>query len=301
MSQVTVMDRRQQVHQLMLAGQARMIAALEAFEPEARFGGRDWERPGGGGGAARVLSDGAVFERAGVNVSAVHGASVPPSLAAKHPSTLGQPFFATGLSIVVHPTNPYAPSFHANYRYFETGELAWFGGGADLTPHYLFEEDVQHFHAQLAAQCGRHGIDHDRMRRTCDEYFYIKHRNERRGVGGIFFDELAAGPDADFERALAFVADGIETLERAYVPIVQRRHATPYGDRERSWQLQRRGRYVEFNLVYDRGTLFGLQTSGDIEAILMSLPPTAQWRFDAAPEPGSPEERMLKVLAGPAR
>ncbi len=288
-------ERRGRVHQLMLAGQARMIAALEALEPSAAFGGRSWQRPGGGGGTARVLADGAVFERAGVNVSAVHGASVPPSLAAKHPAALGRPFYATGLSIVVHPLNPYAPSFHANYRYFESGDIAWFGGGADLTPHYLFEEDVAHFHHVLELQCRRHDLDYDGLRRACDDYFYIKHRGERRGVGGIFFDELPAG-DADFEPALAFVADGIETLERAYAPLVERRHATPYGERERRWQLLRRGRYVEFNLVYDRGTLFGLQTSGDIEAILMSMPPTAQWAFDAAPEPGSPEERLLDVL-----
>lgn len=287
--------RRERVHQLMLAGQARMLAALEAFEPNAVFGGRSWQRPGGGGGTARVLADGAVLERAGVNVSAVHGASVPPSLAAKHPSALGQPFYATGLSIVVHPLNPYAPSFHANYRYFETGDIAWFGGGADLTPHYLFEEDVAHFHRELERQCRRHGIDHESLRRACDDYFFIRHRGERRGMGGIFFDELPAGND-DFEPALAFVTDGIETLERAYVPILERRHASPYGERERRWQLLRRGRYVEFNLVYDRGTLFGLQTSGDIEAILMSLPPTAQWAFDAAPEPGSAEERMLHAL-----
>ncbi len=288
--------RRERVHELMLAGQASMIAAFEAFEPTARFGGRSWQRPGGGGGAARVLQGGAVYERAGVNVSAVHGDAVPPSLAAKHPSVQGQPFYATGLSIVVHPLNPYAPSFHANYRYFEAGDVAWFGGGADLTPHYLFADDVEHFHRELQRQCERHDVDYGGMRRACDDYFYIRHRGERRGMGGIFFDELPAGADDAFERALAFVTDGIATLERAYVPLVERRHATPYGGRERRWQMLRRGRYVEFNLVYDRGTLFGLQTSGDIEAILMSLPPTTRWEFDAAPEPGSPEDQMLQVL-----
>ena len=294
-------DRRELVHKLMLNGQAKVIAALEAFEPEVRFAGRTWERPGGGGGASRVMADGAVLERAGVNVSAVHGASVPPSLAAKHPAALGQPFFATGLSIVVHPQNPYVPSFHANYRYFETGDIAWFGGGADLTPHYLFDEDVNHFHGQLEAQCKRHGVDYDELRRTCDEYFFIRHRNERRGVGGIFFDELPAGDPAGFERVFAFVQDGIDTIISSYVPIVGRRHETPFGERERNWQLHRRGRYVEFNLVYDRGTTFGLQTGGDIEAILMSLPPTTKWSYDFKPEPGSAEARMLDVLTGPAK
>lgn len=210
--------------------------------------------------------------------------------------------------MVLHPLNPYAPAFHANYRYFEVTEVSsrgheiaprvwWFGGGADMTPNYPFEEDVIHFHRTLKAQCDRHDVgDYETLKRACDDYFFIRHRGEMRGVGGIFFDELSPIGQGDFERDFAFVADGLDTILEAYLPLLARRHATPYGERERRWQLLRRGRYVEFNLVYDRGTLFGLQTGGNIEAILMSMPPFAHWAFDYAPEPGSPEAAMLAFL-----
>jgi coproporphyrinogen III oxidase len=234
-----------------------------------------------------------------VNVSAVYGDAVPPSLARQHPGTEGKPFFATGLSMVLHPQNPYVPAFHANYRYFEVGtsdasDLWWFGGGADLTPAYPFEEDVVYFHQTLKELCDRHSqTDYRQLKAHCDRYFFIKHRGEMRGVGGIFFDELSPVGKGDFEADFAFVKDGLATILPSYVPIVEKRHNSPYGERERQWQLYRRGRYVEFNLVYDRGTLFGLQTQGNIEAILMSLPPYARWAFDDHPEPGSPEAAAL--------
>lgn len=296
------MSRRERVVEMLRAGQARLIAAFEALDEGARFGSHPWERPGGGGGTARVLENGLVLERAGINFSAVHGDAVPPSLAKTHPGSEGEPYFATGLSMVLHPRNPYAPAFHANYRYFEVGDEAaplmwWFGGGADMTPNYPSGDDVRHFHRTLKAQCDRHSVgDYETLKKTCDEYFYIKHRHEMRGVGGIFFDELSPAGQGDFETDFAFVADGVKTIEDAYLPILGRRKDTPYGERERRWQLLRRGRYAEFNLVYDRGTTFGLQTGGNIEAVLMSLPPYAHWAFDHRPEPGSEEAEMLSFL-----
>ena len=296
------MSRREQVVEMLRAGQTRLISAFEALDDTTRFGSHSWERPGGGGGTARVLEEGAVLERAGINFSAVSGDAVPPSLAKTHPGSEGQPYFATGLSMVIHPRNPYAPAFHANYRYFEVGDEAaplmwWFGGGADLTPNYPFADDVQHFHRTLQAQCDRHEVgNYQTLKETCDAYFYIKHRREMRGVGGIFFDELSPAGQGDFEIDFAFVADGVKTIEDAYLPILKRRKDTPYGERERKWQLLRRGRYAEFNLVYDRGTTFGLQTGGNIEAILMSLPPYAHWAFDVQPEAGSREAEMLSYL-----
>ena len=300
------MNRRQRVTQLMKAGQAKLVAAFEALDGEETFRPYTWERPGGGGGTARILEGGRVFERAGVNVSAVYGDAVPPSLAKHHPGTEGKPFFATGISMVLHPQNPYVPAFHANYRYFETPSVSsssqgekegvwWFGGGADMTPAYPFEEDVAHFHRTLEALCNRHPpADYRQLKETCDRYFFLKHRGEMRGVGGIFFDELSPVGQGNWEADFTFVQDGIDTILPSYAPIVERRKDTPYGERERQWQLYRRGRYVEFNLVYDRGTLFGLQTQGNIEAILMSLPPYARWAFDYRPEPGSPEAAALE-------
>jgi coproporphyrinogen III oxidase len=253
-----------------------------------------------------VLGGGAVFERAGVNFSAVHGDRVPASLAKQHPEAEGQAFFATGVSMVLHPQSPYVPAFHANYRYFEISspskvaskgkELFWFGGGADMTPNYPDEADIRHFHQTLKAQCDRHGNDYSSFKKNCDDYFYIKHRGEMRGIGGIFFDELQPVGQADFEQGLAFAADGLKTILEAYLPIVQKHKDKSYGKREKEWQLYRRGRYVEFNLVYDRGTLFGLQTGGNIEAILMSMPPYAHWEFNFQPEAGSPEAKMLELL-----
>jgi coproporphyrinogen III oxidase len=295
------MSRRQRVVDMMGAGQAALIDGFENVDGYGRFQVHSWQRPGGGGGAACVLEGGRAFERAGVNLSAVHGERVPESLARQHPAAEGKPFFATGVSLVLHAVNPYVPAFHANFRYFETGAeddpeaLWWFGGGADLTPSYPFVEDAAHFHQTLQALCARHpGIaDYAAWKAICDDYFTIRHRGEMRGVGGIFFDEIGAPEAGDFDAEAAFVEDGLASLLGAYVPIVERRMETPYGERERDWQLYRRGRYVEFNLVYDRGTLFGLQTQGNIEAILMSMPPLARWTFDYQPEPGSPEEEAL--------
>ena len=295
------MSRREQVIEVMRAGQKALIDGFERVDGGGRFKEQRWDRPGGGGGTARVLEGGRVFERAGVNMSVVHGERVPQSLARQHPAAEGKPFFATGVSLVLHAANPYVPAFHANFRYFETGAeydpdaLWWFGGGADMTPSYPFADDAVHFHRTLRALCGRHpGVaDYVAWKAVCDAYFTIRHRGEMRGVGGIFFDEISAPEAGDFGRELAFVEDGLATLLEGYLPVVERRAEMPYGERERDWQLYRRGRYVEFNLVYDRGTVFGLQTQGNIEAILMSMPPLARWTFDLRPEPGSPEEAAL--------
>jgi coproporphyrinogen III oxidase len=319
-------ERQARVVERMLRAQDELVAGLEALEDTAageangdgraagRFGSHTWTRPaapdGGdrhagrrssGGGRARIIEGGLVFERGGVNVSAVRGDRVPPTLAAQHPGTDGLPWFATGVSLVLHPRNPYVPAFHANFRFFEMeggGGPWWFGGGADLTPSYPFADDVRHFHATLAGWCARHPqADYAAWKANCDAYFTVRHRGEMRGVGGVFFDELSSPAhgrgDHDFEADLACVADGTEALLPAYVPLVARRRGTPFGERERHWQAIRRGRYVEFNLVYDRGTLFGLQTGGHIEAILMSMPPVANWAFDHRPESGSPEDAAL--------
>ena len=324
-------ERAERVLALMLEGQARLVAAFEAMEDEAardapplgamddpvageaasatragRFGTRVWTRAEGGGGQARVIEDGLVFERGGVNVSAVRGERVPESLAAQHPGVEGRPWFATGVSLVLHPRNPHVSAFHANFRYFAVAGGAgpsaaddgpwWFGGGADLTPAYPVVDDVRHFHATLAAWCDRQPqADHAAWTAACADYVTVRHRGEMRGVGGVFFDELTAphAPNHRFEADLACVRDGIDTLLPAYAPLVARRRRAPYGERERRWQALRRGRYVEFNLVYDRGTRFGLQTGGHVEAILMSLPPVAGWAFEHRPDPGSPEAAAL--------
>lgn len=286
------MTQQHCVTEHMRAAQDRLCNTFENLDGQARFITKTWERPGGGGGTARVMSNGAVFEKAGINFSAVHGEQTPPSLWQSHPETKGLPFFACGVSMVMHPQNPFVPAFHANFRYFESGAAAWFGGGMDMTPSYGDEDDAIHFHATLRDYCARHGLNHAQLKATCDAYFTLKHRNEMRGIGGIFFDEVALS----FEPALNFVMDGFDVIVDAYAPIVRRRMHRPWGERERNWQLYRRGRYVEFNLVYDRGTVFGLQTGGNIEAILMSLPPLARWEFDYTPEPGSPEAKMLSFL-----
>lgn len=294
---MTAVDTRALVHEVMVAGQAGLIAAFEAIDGTGQFIAESWERPGGGGGTARVLSEGVVFERAGVNVSAVYGEQAPPSIYHERPATRGCPYYATGISMVLHPRNPYVPAFHANFRYFEAGPECWFGGGMDMTPSYGFAEDARHFHATLKVYCARHPlVNYEALKAWCDRYFYLKHRGEMRGIGGIFFDNLSPIGDEGFAQGLAFVRDGIATILEAYLPVVRRRMATPYGERERQWQLYRRGRYVEFNLVYDRGTLFGLQTNGNIEAILMSLPPLARWEFNYQPEPGSPEAELAGFL-----
>lgn len=260
-----------------------------------------WERPGGGGGRSRVLQEGNVFEKAGVNVSVVFGTLSPEAARAMGGGReIEDPrFFAAGISLVIHPWNPMVPTAHANYRYFERGEGVawWFGGGADLTPSYLFEDDARHFHQVLKAACDAHDPQYyPRFKRCCDEYFYIAHRGERRGVGGIFFDDLHDRPP---DRLFAFVQACGKAFVPAYVPLVERRKDLPYSPDQKRWQQIRRGRYVEFNLVYDRGTMFGLRTGGRIESILMSLPLTARWEYDHQLIPGSEEARLLEVLRQP--
>ena len=267
-----------------------------------------WEREGddGGGGCSRVLQGGRVFEKAGVNVSVVHG-TLSEEAAAKMGGgkELGNEhldFFATGVSLVLHPHNPNAPTVHANYRYFERGEAEnpaawWFGGGADLTPSYLFEEDAAHFHRVHKEACDQHSLEyHPKFKKWCDEYFYIPHRAETRGLGGIFFDNLSDGSPDDL---LAFVQSCADAFLPAYIPIVERRQDMPFTDAQKNWQQIRRGRYVEFNLVYDRGTTFGLRTGGRTESILMSLPLTARWEYDPQPEEGTPEAALVDILANP--
>jgi coproporphyrinogen III oxidase len=269
--------------------QDKICLALEEADGRARFREDLWQREGGGGGRTRVMEEGAFFERAGVNFSAVEGL-LPEALAAKLGEEIanaeGREFFATGVSLVLHPRNPYAPTVHANFRYLEKGDANWFGGGADLTPYYAFREDAEHFHRTLKAACDKHDPGYyPRFKKWCDEYFFIKHRDETRGVGGIFFDYLTG----DTEKLFAFVKDAGEAFLPAYLPIIERRRDHDYGEREREFQLLRRGRYVEFNLVYDRGTIFGLETRGRTESILMSLPPLARWAYDYTPEPNTPE------------
>jgi coproporphyrinogen III oxidase len=263
-------------------------------------GGKDftsdaWQRPGGGGGLSRVLEGAAVFEKAGVNWSNVEG-ELPAELADHMPGS-GKTFRAAGVSLVLHPRSPMAPTTHANFRCIEKGDVMWFGGGADLTPYYFHREDAVHFHATLAAACDRHKPvgDYDRFKTWCDEYFVLPHRGETRGVGGVFFDYVGSKGEP-VAKVYDFVRDLGRAFVPAYVPIVQRRMGDPYGELERTWQLQRRGRYVEFNLLYDRGTLFGLKTSGRIESILMSLPPLVRWDYDVMPQPGSPEAALLAHL-----
>lgn len=248
-----------------------------------------WSREGGGGGRTRILEEGRVFEKAGVNFSSVHGA-LPEQFAAKIPVGSGTDFFAAGVSLVFHPRSPMVPAVHANFRYLEKGDAQWFGGGADLTPCYPYAEDAVHFHRTFKQSCDRHDPEfYPRFKKWCDEYFTLKHRNEMRGVGGIFFDYL----QGDREKHFAFVQDAGNSFIEAFLPVARRRMNEPYGERERQYQLYRRGRYVEFNLLYDRGTIFGLETRGRVESILMSLPPLVRWVYDYKPAPGSREEHAL--------
>jgi coproporphyrinogen III oxidase len=251
-----------------------------------------WSREGGGGGRTRVLEGGRVFEKAGVNFSSVHG-ELPEQFAAKIPLGTGTSFFATGLSLVFHPQNPMVPAVHANFRYLEKGDAAWFGGGTDLTPCYPYADDAVHFHRTLRNVCDRHDVEfYSRFKKWCDEYFVLKHRGEMRGIGGVFFDYL----QGDREKNFAFVSDLGNSFLEAYVPIARRRATEPYAEHERQYQLYRRGRYVEFNLLYDRGTIFGLETRGRTESILMSLPPLVRWIYDFQPEPGSREDNALEFF-----
>ncbi len=280
--------------------QDAVCAALEAADG-GRFREDVWERPGGGGGRSRTLEGGAVIERAGVNVAAVHGVMPEEAAASAGAGGHAGPFRAVGVSGIIHPRNPFVPTAHFNYRYFELGGGAtwWFGGGADLTPYYLFDDDARHFHETLREACGRHGDElYARFSAWCDEYFFIPHRGEARGVGGIFFDRLA---DREPAALLALVRDCAAAFVPSYLPIVERRRATPYDERHREWQATRRGRYVEFNLVYDRGTAFGLRTGGRTESVLVSMPPTARWGTEAVPPAGSDEARLLEVLRRPRR
>ena len=275
--------------------QREICDALAATDGGATFGADAWQRPGGGGGVARVLERGVVFEKAGVNWSNVDG-ELPAEVAASMPGA-GRAFRATGISLVLHPQSPMVPTTHANFRCLTRGDAVWFGGGADLTPYYFFRDDAVHFHQTLADACDRHRpvADYDRFKQWCDEYFWLPHRGETRGVGGIFFDYVQAA-GADGERVFDFVRDLAGSVMRSYLPIVERRRTLPFGDAERTWQLRRRGRYVEFNLIYDRGTLFGLKTAGRIESILMSLPPLARWDYDVMAQPGSPEAELVTHL-----
>jgi coproporphyrinogen III oxidase len=287
----------------LLGLQDRICAALEEEESAARFREDAWEYAGGvGGGRTRVLADGRTFEQAGVNFSHVLGQALPPSATARRPELAGRGFQAVGVSLVVHPLNPYVPTSHANVRCFlaeKEGEAPawWFGGGFDMTPYYPFEEDAVHWHRTARDACAPFGPEvYPRFKRWCDEYFFLKHRDETRGVGGLFFDDVNEG---GFERCFEFLRSVGEHYLAAYLPIVQRRKDTPYGEREREFQLYRRGRYVEFNLVYDRGTLFGLQSGGRTESILMSLPPAAHWRYGWKPAAGSPEEALYRDFLKP--
>ncbi|OAB62541.1 coproporphyrinogen III oxidase [Leptolyngbya valderiana BDU 20041] len=292
-------SRLQAVHDYLTDLQDRLCAAFEACDGQARFHEDAWQRPEGGGGRTRVLENGAVFEKGGVNFSHVHGTSLPPAASARRPELAGRSFQALGVSVVMHPNNPYCPTSHANVRYFvaqKPGEedVWWFGGGFDLTPVYPFEEDCREWHQRAAELCAPFGESvYDEHKRWCDEYFYLKHRGETRGVGGLFFDDLN---DGGFDRCFDYLQAVGNGYLAAYPPIVDRRKDTPFGDRELDFQRYRRGRYVEFNLVYDRGTLFGLQSGGRTESILMSLPAVAHWRYDWSPEPGSPEAELSDYL-----
>ena len=284
------------VYEFITALQERIVAALEAADGQ-KFRTDSWTRPEGGGGVTRVIEEGGVFERGGVNVSRVQGRALPPSATAARPQIAGKPWEAMGVSLVLHPRNPYCPTVHMNVRYFSAGEVWWFGGGMDLTPYYGFAEDARHFHATCRDALAPFGADrYARYKRWCDDYFHLKHRNEPRGIGGIFFDDLS---EPDFDTCFALMRSVGENFLPAYAPILERRRDTRFGERERDFQAYRRGRYVEFNLVYDRGTLFGLQSGGRTESILMALPPRVAWRYDWKPEPGSAEETLYKEFLLP--
>lgn len=316
-------DSQQRISQFMQQLQDEICQGLETADGLGKFIEDSWQRPEGGGGRSRVMREGKVFEQGGVNFSEVWGKHLPPSILTQRPEAAGHEFYATGTSMVLHPRNPYIPTVHLNYRYFEAGPVWWFGGGMDLTPYYPFAEDAAHWHQTAKATCDRHHQEYyPTFKRWCDEYFWLKHRGETRGVGGIFFDyqdgkgQLYRGSDSEGEAAkysegigavnernweelFAFSQDCGKSFLNAYLPIVERRRNLEYGDRERNFQLYRRGRYVEFNLVYDRGTIFGLQTNGRTESILMSLPPLVRWEYGYQPEPNTPEAELYEVFLKP--
>ncbi|AFZ20791.1 oxygen-dependent coproporphyrinogen oxidase [Allocoleopsis franciscana] len=317
-------DAKQRVSQWMRQIQDKICQGLEELDGVSQFRQDEWQREeGGGGGRSRVIRDGDVFEQGGVNFSEIWGSQLPSSILIQRPEAAGHEFYVTGTSMVLHPRNPYIPTVHLNYRYFEAGPVWWFGGGADLTPYYPFAEDAAHFHSTLKQACDAHHAEYyPAFKRWCDEYFYLKHRQETRGVGGIFFDyqdgrdqlyrgfdpqglaaaysnELGNLAPRSWEDLFAFVQSCGDAFLPAYVPIAQRRRTREYGERERNFQLYRRGRYVEFNLVYDRGTIFGLQTNGRTESILMSLPPLVRWEYGYQPEPNTPEAELYETFLKP--
>lgn len=279
----------------------RITDALEALDT-VKFRRDPWQRPEGGGGESRILSEGSVFERAGVSFSHVLGATMPPSATQQRPEVAGAPFEAMGISLVFHPRNPYAPTTHANVRFLiatprDAAPVWWFGGGFDLTPYYPFDDDVLHWHRSARAACLPFGAGvYEKYKDWCDRYFFLPHRNETRGVGGLFFDDLN---DGGFDRCFGLLRSVGDHFLPAYLPIIERRKDHEYGERERDFQLYRRGRYVEFNLVYDRGTLFGLQSRGRTESILMSLPPLVRWDYDWHPPAGSSEARLYSDFLRP--
>ena len=282
--------------------QDRICQALQKIEAHTEFREDTWQREEGGGGRSRVLEEGGVFEKAGINFSHVRGSRLPASATAHRPELAGRGFEALGVSLVIHPRNPYVPTSHANVRFFVAEKpgsdpVWWFGGGFDLTPYYGFEEDAVHWHLTARQACQPFGETvYPRFKQWCDDYFFLKHRNEPRGIGGLFFDDFN---ELGFERSFALMKSVGDHYILAYAPIVERRKDLPFGARERDFQLYRRGRYVEFNLVYDRGTLFGLQTGGRTESILMSLPPVVTWRYDWHPQPGSEEARLYEQFLRP--
>ena len=272
--------------------QQRIVGALEALDGSP-FRTDSWQRPEGGGGTSRVIEEGHFFERGGVNFSHVTGTKLPPSASAHRPEIAGAPWEAMGVSLVLHPRNPHVPTVHMNVRFFcTTGATPvwWFGGGMDLTPYYGYVEDAQHFHRTCKSALDRFGSEfYPRFKKWCDDYFFLRHRNEPRGIGGIFFDDFS---EPGFDKSFALLQSAGDAFLSGYLPIAERRKDTPYGEKERDFQAYRRGRYVEFNLVYDRGTLFGLQSGGRTESILMSLPPVVKWRYDWKPDTGSAEEKL---------
>jgi len=284
------------------AGLQRAIVARLTEADGQPFRRDEWARPEGGGGITQLLEDGAVFERAGVNFSRIFGSQLPPSASAGRPELAGRSFQALGVSLVLHPRNPYVPTVHLNVRCFlaqrdGAAPVWWFGGGTDLTPYYGYAEDARHFHRACRDALAPFGAErYPRYKKWCDDYFYLKHRGEPRGVGGVFYDDLS---EPDFDTCFALTRSVGDGFLAAYLPLLERRRDLPYGERERAFQAYRRGRYVEFNLVYDRGTLFGLQSGGRTESILMSLPPRVEWRYDWKPEPGSPEEKLYTEFLVP--
>lgn len=316
-------EAKAKVSQLMQELQDEICQALEELDGVGKFYQDEWKRAEGGGGRSRVMQNGALLEQGGVGFSEIWGDQLPPSILAKYPEAGGHEFYVTGTSMVLHPHNPYVPTVHLNYRYFEAGPVWWFGGGADLTPHYPFASDAAHFHSTLKQACDlHHSMYYPVFKRWCDEYFYLKHRQEMRGVGGIFFDyqsgqgqlyqgshpqgaaavysnEVGTPALRSWSELFAFVRDCGEAFLPAYVPIVEQRRNLEYGERQRNFQLYRRGRYVEFNLVEDRGTIFGLQTNGRTESILMSLPPLVRWKYNYQPKSNTPETELYETFLKP--